>query len=164
MVQMIDAEIRKQQEKEHFDTFDAHAKRMGIERIKRHILSSISKAEIENALIYDRYMNGRIPLERWDRLAGAANRYSDGVAPYSWCPVRWNGSSLSDGVCTLKHVARHYIATGEGEQIYKTLKDGDIIPPKYQYLEDEIWKDGELAAGKVWKEWSYNPIRMLVFV
>ncbi len=154
---MIDAETRKQQEKEHFDTFDAHAKRMGIERIKRHILSSISKAEIENALIYDRYMNGMIPLAKWDRLAG-------GLTPYYGCPVRWNGSSLSDGVCTLKHVAKHYIATGEGEQVYKVLKDGDTIPPKYQYLEDEIWKDGELSAGKVWKEWSHNPIRMLVFV
>lgn len=91
---------------EHFATFDAMAHRIGIQKIARIVPAT--KAEILTALQSgDQHLN-TIPLARWDGAAG-------GFRPYPGHPlyVTAEGSkyilSLSDRVCVLKHVARHYV-------------------------------------------------------
>lgn len=90
--------------REHFEKYDAIAKQIGIQTLKRFV--PVGKERIVEALKIERNLNS-IPLRLWDRQ----NMYVRRKAFDSGIKV-W---SLSYTVCVLKHVAREYIAKEGGE-------------------------------------------------
>ena len=68
-------------------------------------------------------------------------------------------------VTSLGNLNSRYIReTNDQGEGFKLLIDGDIIPATYQYkdFDSGAWKDGDLSAGKVWRGWSHDPIRVPV--
>lgn len=103
-------------ELEHFKEFDAIARKLGIPFVLRCLPRQASKEAVTASLKAGDYHLNKIPLAYWDGAAG-------GLRPYQGHPlaVSFDGgkckyiASLSQRVCLLKHVARHYL-TGDIEQ------------------------------------------------
>jgi hypothetical protein len=85
---------------EHWRHFETVAQHLGVEMLALYVPAT--KAEIEAALALPdgEHLNG-IHLQRWDRCESAMRNLVRQKVRF------W---SLSDTVCTLKHVARHHIA------------------------------------------------------
>lgn len=88
--------------REHYVKFEALSQLIGIEALKR--LMPASEDELRSAYEADEHLN-TIKLEKWDAkgaaVLGLRKRARSGQKTFVW--------SQSDGVCVLKHVARHHV-------------------------------------------------------
>ena len=115
---MLSKERESRISREHFNKYDALAKGLGLESVKG--LVPFKKERIVKALKEgDSHLNS-LPLKQWDNV-DAMMRY---LVHQCTTPVlkelglfisegnhkRSFGWSLCNTVCTLKHVAKHYIA------------------------------------------------------
>lgn len=90
------------QDREHFDKYHGIAQSLGFDELRAMVAGIADPDRIRACLVTDKYLNN-IPLRRWDAVAECSVRQLARRAGYrAW--------SLSDGVCVLKHVARHVIA------------------------------------------------------
>lgn len=92
----------------HFEKYERISRILGIKSLSRLVTTSIDPECIKSSLDRgDKWLND-IPLRRWDSLANSPIFHR--VHPLPPSPS-WNASmSLAERVCTLKHVARYYIA------------------------------------------------------
>lgn len=91
----------------HFEKYDALAKETGIEYLKA-IIPKVSRPWVE-LVGEDEHLNN-VTLRLWDSAAGliTLNPSVSLSFHFPWNPKVWNGKSLAERVCTLKHVATHY--------------------------------------------------------
>lgn len=78
------------------------AQKIGVSQLAAIV--PFSRAEIMTALAAGDFHLNTLPLAKWDRAHPLVSFAKTGAVVGPW--------SLSDTVCTLKHVAKHYIAPG----------------------------------------------------
>lgn len=91
-----------QMRRKHYEEYEALARLIGIEALKR--LMPVDKETLKVAYDKDEHLNS-IPLAEWDRRCPAVlnlrRRARSGQKTFTWAPC--------NGVCVLKHVARHHV-------------------------------------------------------
>lgn len=106
--QETDAQREARQKREHFEKYDGLAQRLGVEHVKA--LIHFDYATLKRAHKHGKHLN-LIPLARFDALhpsmlmLARATDWTD----TSKKTARGFAWSLSDSVCVVKHVCRHYI-------------------------------------------------------
>jgi len=88
--------------RKHFEKYDNYAHRLGLASLRSLVVAR--KAGFLNALAAGDHALNTIPLAWWDSMDPIVRRFAREAGIRSW--------SLGDTVCTLKHVARHYVAGG----------------------------------------------------
>jgi hypothetical protein len=95
---------------EHFEKYRVQAERLGVDALKSIVLIITNEWEIKKALEIPNdkgWALNAIPLHLWDRCHGHVVTLLRQKGGGVW--------SLSDTVCTLKHVAIYYIGGAEFE-------------------------------------------------
>ena len=122
---MFTTEERQQMDQEHYNKYEGAARALGVAGLKQTVLCVASAEEIRRALTADKNLNN-IPLGKWDNMHESVRHSMRNCSRAAWLkhaytlfkgygdPEILSGKmrvwSLSDTVCTLKHVARYYIA------------------------------------------------------
>jgi len=111
----MDPDVEAKMHREHYLKYDALARRIGIEALKKVV--PVDRDRILEALRGRDYYLNTIPLTWWDRARQAHYTFPEDAGKHlgfnpPWTPKVARNLSLAERVCILKHVAVLYIAGG----------------------------------------------------